>query len=242
LFSPYLARDCSGGHRVLAFSGSIPLLLKKDSRVTAPPCEACREGKPCLKCSHWQALVFAPSPLWTRFRWPFLLAVSGQGHDIGRETNACTGSGTGQRSTANIMAGSSRVFRTLVTWPLPAIRTRMRYRRSPTWRVSTCSRLSRLENQPQGAGTLRRCQAISTPRKLAAHLSRLKLSGVRREQHRLTTCLPRVGHRAPHRPRDLGLGIDEGLLVTRPTPRRACSKLNITIERNSLKSCAIARR
>ena len=36
LFSPYLARDCSGGHRVLVFLGSIPLLLKKDSRVTAP--------------------------------------------------------------------------------------------------------------------------------------------------------------------------------------------------------------
>jgi hypothetical protein len=37
--------------------------------------------EPCLKCSHWQALVFLPSSLWNRLRWHFLLAsrLAGKG-------------------------------------------------------------------------------------------------------------------------------------------------------------------
>jgi hypothetical protein len=54
-----LARASLGLHRVLTFSGSIPLPMKKVGRVTAPLYEACREenhvsgvrtGKHCSSC------------------------------------------------------------------------------------------------------------------------------------------------------------------------------------------------
>ena len=40
-----------------------------------------QEGKPCLRCSRWQALVFLPSSFWNRLRWHFLLAsrLAGKG-------------------------------------------------------------------------------------------------------------------------------------------------------------------
>jgi hypothetical protein len=59
-----------------------------------PLTEACKEG-PCLKCSHWQALVFLSSPLWTRLHWHSLLADSAARRD------------EGSRRYARVMAGSS---------------------------------------------------------------------------------------------------------------------------------------
>jgi hypothetical protein len=55
--------------------------MNKVGRVTAPLPKACKEGEPCLKCSHWQALAFLSSPLWTRLHWHSLLAGSAATHD-----------------------------------------------------------------------------------------------------------------------------------------------------------------
>src|SRR4030095_14666351 len=74
--------------------------MKKVGRVTAPPCEACREGKPCLKCSHWQALVFLPSFSWIRLHWPSCWAASEPHPMSTKRRKECLDAGQATRTAA----------------------------------------------------------------------------------------------------------------------------------------------
>ena len=70
-------------------------------------------GETCLKCSHWQALVFLPSSFWNRLRWHFLLASRLAGKGARQDIDARLLNLTQESNLARCTLGTHRTHETL---------------------------------------------------------------------------------------------------------------------------------